>query len=141
MTHVFERLLLRCPYVRAREFLPQALTGTLRFLPGALEKNVVVRYERSTGPAQIDTPWRVRWSPETDGPYPGFRGQISILADESFTAAVLELSGDYSPPFELQDEPFDIAMGARIASNTARALLRRIGAGVEARYRGEEAIG
>lgn len=153
MTHVFERLVLHCPYVRAREYLRESLesaadngtvqtlplTATLRFVPGALEKNVLVRYERSRDPLHFDEPWQVSWTPENGGPYPDFSGELTVRADDTYQGAVLELSGDYAPPLGAPGKAFDMVLGARIASSTARGLLQSIGARMEERYRQEEA--
>lgn len=153
MTHVFERHVLHCPYVRARQYLRESLeaaaadgsihtlplTATLSIIPGALEKNVLVHYEPSVDPLHFDEPWKVRWTPENGGPYPDFSGEITIRADETYQNAVLELCGDYVPPLGLPGQVFDMAIGSRIASGTARALLQTIAGEMENRYRKEEA--
>lgn len=153
MTHIYERLFLRCPYVRAREYLREALesaatgnsvqtlplTAPLAFVPGTLEKNVLVRYERGSDPLHFDEPWNVYWTPEGGGPYPDFAGQITVRADESYRGALLELMGDYAPPFGAVGRAFDMVIGAKIASATAKSLLQQIGASMESRYQTEEA--
>lgn len=153
MTHVYERIFLKCPYVRAREYLRDSLetasqehstqilplTAPLAFVPGTLEKNVLVRYERGQDPMHFDEPWKVFWSPEGGGPYPDFAGELTVRADESYKGAVLELHGDYAPPLGTVGKAFDMVIGARIASSTARALLNHIGSAMEERYRKEEA--
>lgn len=152
MTHIYERRFLNCPYVRAREYLREALqaaaegktvqtlplTAPLSFVPGALEKNVLVRYERGRDPLHFDEPWNVYWTPEGGGPYPDFAGELTVRADESYRRAVLELTGDYAPPFGTVGRAFDMVVGARIASSTAKALLEHIGSSMEERYRTEE---
>ena len=153
MTHIYERLFLHCPYVRARGYLREALesaadrhavqtlplSAALAFIPGTLEKNVLVRYERGSDPLRFDEPWRVRWTPEGGGPYPDFAGELTVRADESYRGAILELTGEYVPPLGAVGLAFDIILGARIAAATAKALLRQIGSGMEERYRLEEA--
>lgn len=153
MTHIYERLFLRCPYVRAREFLREALeaaadgntvqtlplSAPLAFVPGTLEKNVLVRYERGRDPLHFDEPWNVYWKPEGGGPYPEFAGELTVRADESYRGAVLELSGDYAPPFGAFGRAFDMVIGARIAASTAKSLLQHIAISMEQRYRTEEA--
>lgn len=153
MTHIYERLFLRCPYVRAREYLREALeaavdgksvqtlplTAPLAFVPGTLEKNVLVRYERGSDPLHFDEPWNVCWTPEGGGPYPDFAGELTVRADESYRGAVLELTGDYAPPFGAVGRAFDMVIGSRIASSTAKALLQKIAASMEERYHSEEA--
>lgn len=137
MTHVFERLLLHCPYADARDYLPKTLeTDAAHVLP--LEKRVLVRYKRGRNPLHFDDPWHVYWSAEGGSAYPEFHGDIIVRADEHHPGTVLELFGEYAPPFESAVMPADIVTGARKASITARALLERIGADIEARYKLDE---
>jgi hypothetical protein len=147
VTHVYERLFLKCPYVRAREYLRDdldavagPLVAPLTFVSGALEKNVLVRYERGRDPLHFDEPWNVYWTPEGGGPYPDFSGQLTVRAHESYRGAVLELQGDYVPPFGAVGRAFDMVVGAKIAAATARTLLQHIGISMEERYRREEAV-
>jgi hypothetical protein len=138
MTHVFERLLLHCPYANARDYLPKTLeTDDAHVLP--LEKRMLVRYKRSRNPLHFEDPWHVYWSAEGGNAYPEFHGDLIVRADEHHPGAVLELFGEYAPPFESAVVPADIVTGARKASVTARALLERIGADIEARYNLDEA--
>jgi len=150
MTHVFERLYLTCPYARARDFLrdalePAALGQRRHTVPlgasraEALDKNVVVRYERGRDPMHFDEPWRVFWTPEDGGPYPDFSGELTVRADETYRGSVLELHGDYAPPLGAVGRAFDMVLGAKIATATARTLLAQIGAQLQARFENEEA--
>lgn len=153
MTHIYERIFLKCPYVRAREYLRESLeaaadgqtvqslplTAPLAFVPGTLEKNVLVRYERGKDPLHFDEPWNVYWTPDGGGPYPDFAGELTVRADESYRGAVLELQGDYVPPFGPVGRAFDLVLGAKIASATAKDLLRQIARVMEERYLSEEA--
>jgi hypothetical protein len=152
VTHVYERFYLKCPYVRARDYLRDALqtaadgktvqslplSAPLALVPGSLEKSVLVRYERGRDPLHFDEPWNVYWTPEGGGPYPDFAGELTVRADENYRCAVLELRGDYVPPFGAVGRAFDMAAGQKIASATARALLENIAHIMEERYRSEE---
>jgi hypothetical protein len=152
VTHIYERLFLKCPYVRAREYLHEALqaaahgktpqtlplTAPLAAAPATLEKRVLVRYERGRDPLHFDEPWNVYWTPEGGGPYPDFSGQLTVRADESYRAAILELTGDYAPPFGAFGRAFDMVVGTKIASATAKELLREIALRMEERYESEE---
>lgn len=152
MTHIYERRIISCPYVRAREYLRESLQAIadgktpqtlplstpLAVVPGSVEKNVVVRYERGRDPLHFDEPWKVYWTPEGGGPYPDFAGELTVRADETYRGAVLELTGDYAPPFGALGRGFDMLVGAKIASATAKALLDRIGGSMEERYQTEE---
>jgi hypothetical protein len=143
VTHIYERLFLNCPYVRAREYLREELevaadrkaTHSLSFTTPA----VLVRYERGRDPLHFDEPWNVYWTPEHGGPYPDFAGEMTVRADGTYRGAMLEISGDYSPPFGAAGRAFDMAAGAKMASATARALLGEIAERLEERYRTEEA--
>ncbi len=153
MTTIHERHFLKCPYIRARQYLHDALQGIsqrgesqrlrldapLSLAPAKLEKTVLVRYEHATDPMHFDEPWRVRWTPEGGGPYPDFSGELTVRSDESYRSAILELRGEYVPPFGMAGRAFDLAAGSKIASATARALLARLGEQMEARYQSEEA--
>lgn len=154
MTHIYERHFLRCPYVRAREYLREALQNaadgkSVQSLPlrvplplvpgGTLQKSVLVRYERGKDPLHFDEPWNVYWTPEGGGPYPDFSGELAVRADESYRTAVLEISGDYAPPLGAMGRAFDMVLGAKIASSTAKLLLQQIAAPMEERYQVEEA--
>jgi hypothetical protein len=87
----------------------------------------------------FDDPWHVYWTAEGGSPYPEFHGDIVVRADEHYPGAVLEIFGEYAPPFRSADAPPDIVSGARTASLTARALLQQIGEKIEARFEVEEA--
>jgi hypothetical protein len=137
MTHVFERVVLHCPYGRAREYLPLSLESAPAHLLSR-EKRILVRYKRGHNPLHFDDPWHVYWTPEGGSPYPEFHGDMIVRADEHYPGAVLELFGEYAPPFGGQDAAADIVSGARTASITARLLLEQIGADIEARYEVDE---
>lgn len=137
MTHVFERHLLHCPYANAREYLPQTLeSAAVHVIP--LETNVLVRYKRGRDPLHFNDPWHVYWTAEGGSPYPEFHGDIVVRAD-AHSRTVLELYGDYAPPYQTDQKIPDIIAGARKASTTARALLQRIAADIEERYEIERA--
>jgi hypothetical protein len=138
VTHIFERFFLKCPYVRAREYLREVIEkAPLAVVPATIEKNVVVRYERGHDPLHFDEPWNVFWTPEGGGPYPDFTGELTIRADDTYRDSVLELQGDYAPPFGAVGRAFDIVLGQRIACSTAQTLLRGIAGKMEQRYLGE----
>jgi hypothetical protein len=153
MTNIKEIFYLPCPYVRAREYLhdaleeaaqnrlPQLLRLSTDVLPGKVEiaKNVLVDYDHSTDPMHFDEPWRIHWTPEPGGVYPAFEGEVTVRADEDFRAAILELRGEYQPPLGAAGELFDLTVGKTIARKTARRLLERIGAEMKKRYDQEEA--
>jgi hypothetical protein len=147
MSDLLERRVVRCPYHLAQQYLaqivearvaaPSPLTLSLA-LPGAeLTKEVVVTYGAGVDPMHFDQPWRVHWEPK-GGPYPEFDGELTVRADETYESAQLELKGSYRPPGGALGEAFDFAVGARIASATAQALLQQIAGALEARYQSDE---
>lgn len=150
MSEVYEHRVVACPYKIAREYLAgdmkeraqtqTPITLTLRApLAGAdVTKNVLVTFARSTDPMHFDEPWSVHWTPEDGGPYPDFSGELTVRADEDYTTAILELCGEYKPPGGLLGAAFDRALGAKIASATAKSLLAEIAAGMEGRFRRAE---
>jgi hypothetical protein len=146
-THVTERYPTKCPYHRAREYLHDSLESvvknaritTLSLTAGGLEKPVLVSYKHGEDPMRFDEPWLIHWTPEGGGPYPDFDGELTVRADDSYRASILELRGEYVPPLGTLGQAFDFAVGSRIASATAHALLQQIAQVMEMRYNDEEA--
>jgi hypothetical protein len=149
MSELLERRYLRCPYHLAQRYLAAAVgpyaasgqPGPLRLtvpVPGGkLEKEVVVTCGAAVDPMHFDEPWRIHWKPQA-GPYPEFDGELTVRADENYESSQLELKGSYRPPGGALGAVFDRALGARIASATAQALLERVGSEMELRYRSDE---
>jgi hypothetical protein len=147
MSQISERRVVACPYHLAQGYLahtvgsnvasPAPLTLSLP-LPGAeLEKEVIVTYDAAVDPMHFDQPWHVHWKPEA-GPYPEFDGELTVRADETYSSSLLELRGSYRPPGGMLGAAFDAAIGSRIASATAQALLERLAREMESRYALEE---
>ncbi len=149
MSDLLERRVLRCPYHLAQQYLgesigaraasgePGPLVLALNVPGGELVKEVVVTYGTGTDPMHFDQPWQVRWRPQA-GPYPEFDGELTVRADETYESSLLELKGSYRPPGGALGAAFDWAVGGRIATATAQALLERIGAEMESRYQHDE---
>ncbi len=149
---MYQRRYLKCPYNRARELLADdvadaAASGAQRHLTLALpafggneiSKVVTVSVAAAIDPRHFDEPWRLHWEP-LSGPYPHFDGTLTIRADEDWTTSILELQGAYQPPLGAVGAAFDSLVGSRIAHETARELLRKLGESLESRYRaGEDA--
>jgi hypothetical protein len=79
--------------------------------------------------------YTVHWEAEDGGPYPSFDGELTVDADENFNGFWIVLTGAYIPPGGTAGQLFDLAVGNRIAKNTARGLLREIRVEIEAHYR------
>ena len=150
MSELLERRYCRCPYHLARRYLAEAVRGSAKSgqadhlilrlaVPGGeLVKDVVVTFGKSADPMHFDEPWHIHWRPQA-GPYPEFDGQLTVRSDESYETALLELRGSYRPPGGAIGAAFDWAVGSRIASSTAQALLERLGSQMESRYTSDEA--
>ncbi|MBV9056168.1 MAG: hypothetical protein JO078_11950 [Candidatus Eremiobacteraeota bacterium] len=149
MSQLLERQAVQCPYHLAQRYLAdsvgtQAASGSESKLhltasfPGiALAKEVLVTFGNALDPMHFDQPWHIHWKPQA-GPYPEFDGELTVRADETYRSAFLELRGAYRPPGGALGTAFDWAAGSRIARTTARELLQRIGAEMEARYERDE---
>lgn len=147
MSELLERRVVRCPYhlaqgylagiVAARTAAPGTLTLTAAFPGVELVKELLVTYEPARDPMHFDQPWRVHWKPKS-GPYPEFDGELTVRADENYESSLLELQGSYLPPGGAAGAAFDAAIGKRIASATAQALLERVGAELEESYQRDE---
>ena len=64
------------------------------------------------------------WRPEGGGPYPAFKGTLTIRPLSGGTE--LELAGQYEPPFGAVGAAFDAVVGGRLARRTATALLAEL---------------
>ncbi len=149
MSELDEALVVRCPYHLAQGYLAdsvgaRAASGEQRTLtltavvPGMeLSKAVMVSFGAAVDPMHFDEPWRIHWKPESRL-YPEFEGELTVRADETYETSRLELRGSYRPPGGIAGAAFDRVAGGRIASSTARALLRRLGDEMEARYQHDE---
>ena len=81
----------------------------------------------------------IEWKPKGGGPYPTFKGRITIRPLSGGTE--LELRGRYEPPFGPAGAAFDKVVGGKVASATALALLAQLKGELEREYAGfKEAI-
>lgn len=112
-------------------------------LPGgrevALARDCVVHIARTAVPASMIPQFSVRWESAGGGPFPQFRGTISVLSDEDYDTCFLALDGTYDPPLGAAGIAFDHAIGRTIAESCGNDLLERIGTYIEQTYRGVEA--
>lgn len=150
MSEIHEHRFLNCPYNRARELLAEAVadaveTGTGRTvrltLPitgGEISKDVLVEVKHGIDPSHFDQPWVLHWEP-IGGAYPSFDGRLTVQAEDTYRTARLALDGSYTPPGGAAGAAFDAVVGTKLASATAKELLRKIGDALEQRYQMEEA--
>lgn len=122
MTHIFERVAVKCPYGRARQYVQK---DAVRFVPAI--PPFTLELEHADDPLHFDERLRVHWTPKDGAILPQFSGEIVLRADLDLGgAAVLELSGSYAPPFGVPGKAFDLFIGQKIASATAKSVLRKI---------------
>lgn len=153
MSTLYQRLHLACPYNRAQDILANALQPSvdtaepqvlLLALPETavkgidISREVIVTFGDAVDPMHFDQPWSVHWHPKDGGLYPDFDGTLTIRADETYATSILELEGTYEPPLGAVGVMFDAVVGSRIASATARELLRKLGGDLEAQYNESE---
>jgi len=149
MSKLLARRVINCPYNLAREYLadkiaPKVATGlptplalTVSTPPIGLSKSVSVTFASAIDPMHFDQPWHIHWNPASSA-YPVFDGELAIRADETYSTAILEITGAYDPPGGTLGQAFAWIAGGRIATATANALLEKLGADFEARYRHDE---
>jgi len=150
MSKLLESLVIECPYDLARHYLaasvasqaacgedqPLPLTVAMP-MPGVeLSKIVAVTYATARDPKRKDQPWHIHWRAD-GGPYPEFDGELTVRAEATPSRARLELKGSYRPPGGVLGKAFDMAAGSHIASETAKAFLKRLGDDMEAHHRRE----
>jgi hypothetical protein len=67
----------------------------------------------------------VSWEPKDGGPYPTFKGLLSV-AQEAIGWSRIDIDGTYQPPFGIAGAVFDAAVGQRIAQGAATELLGEV---------------
>lgn len=135
------------PRLLRRYFDEHADDGVLQFalrapvrLPGlgaeiALRRDVIATIDMNS---ESDGRYAVQWKPADGGPFPRLQGVLSLDAEETGDACRLTIEGTYDAP-DRGGSGEDAMLGHRIAQATARDLLARIGAELEATYRALEA--
>ncbi|HET9095732.1 MAG TPA: hypothetical protein VFN37_03640 [Candidatus Baltobacteraceae bacterium] len=125
MTHIFERVAVRCPYAAARRYVHDDAVHAVPPIPP-----FTLQLEHADDPLRFDERLRVQWTPKPGAPYPEFIGQIILRADPD-AGTVLELTGDYLPPFGAPGRAFDLFIGTKIATATAKSVLRKMAEAIE----------
>jgi hypothetical protein len=74
----------------------------------------------------------LEWKPKGDGPYPTFKGSITVRPLSGETE--LELKGRYEPPLGPVGAAFDTLVGNNLAKATALALLASMKGELEREY-------
>lgn len=126
MTHVFERIYVRCPYAAARRYVHEDALHLVPPIPP-----YTMHLEHADDPLRFDERLRVEWTPKEGAPYPHFTGEVVLRADPDMSTTVLEISGDYVPPFGAPGRAFDLLVGQKIASATAKSVLHHMAEDIE----------
>ena len=152
MTNIAARHFVPCPYGLAKQCLVSELFPTyggrlewvLHVAPPTpkgidLSKDIDVNVSQAIDPMHFDEPWNVTWTPHGGGLFPTFSGTLTVRADEDWNVSAIELKGTYEPPLGAAGKAFDMLLGSRLATATAKALLAQIGDRLMAHYRAIEA--
>jgi len=156
MTNIRERIYVRCPFGKAPAYLRSYLDelakqsgadGSLLRLvvpvkdlglgiPGGaqLAHDVVAHFVAVDDDAFGIQRTAVDWKPEGGGPFPKFAGFLTVETDEDYGSCSLLLEGEYEPPLGPVGAVFDAALGHRIATVTARELLKVLRRRLETEY-------
>jgi hypothetical protein len=131
MATLSERTTVHCPYDQVRGRLRKALGGdtatiALRVPVGDLhiEKDVQLNLRPKKGYPGYEV-LDVTWTPKA-GPYPSFRGTITVEDEGGGGWSRIDLEGEYKPPFYILGAAFDAAFGKKIAEAAAIQLLSQI---------------
>jgi hypothetical protein len=141
MSQIHEFLTVLCPF----DQIPQAAASFVGSLPSEngrpmipirvevgdliVERraDLLLKHARAFPGFEI---MEIRWKPHDGGPYPVFRGTLSV-EDQGGNYCRLDLDGAYEPPFGVAGAVFDAVAGHRIAVAAARQLLDDIKVGFE----------
>jgi hypothetical protein len=147
MSTIAEKELVRAPLASADTFLrmflaahpaPEGVGALIVLHAGEAEKAAIVTLHPAHHPGDMTPRYAVHWRPEDDGPYPVFNGELTIGADNDYSTFWLILNGEYAPPGGIAGELFDAVIGHRIATASARGVLREIRTDIECRFDAEE---
>ncbi len=104
-----------------------------------LDHRVTIDLSIASRMTALETSWDVEWKSDDGGPYPHFRGTLAVENDD-YSSFWLILRGTYEPPFGVFGSAFDLLLGKRIAAQSARELLARMAASIEAGFAADEAL-
>jgi hypothetical protein len=147
MTKIAEKELVHAPLASADTFLraffaahpaPEGAGARIVLHAGDAEKAVIFHLHPAHRPEDMTPRYAVRWQPEDDGPYPVFKGELTIGGDNDYSTFWLVLEGEYAPPGGVAGEVFDAVIGHRIARASARGLLREIRTEIESDFAARE---
>jgi hypothetical protein len=147
MTAIVEKELVHAPLASANMFLetffaahagPKAAGARILLHAGDAARPAIVTLQPAHRPEDMTPRYHVHWEAESGGPYPVYDGELRIDADEDYDAFWLVLDGTYEPPGGPAGKVFDVVIGRRIATASARGLLTQIRAEIEALFSVQE---
>jgi hypothetical protein len=142
MTKVREKRFVACPFSAAVEFAERAANRhrDLYLTPGPpLGERVsfaVAATEDSSDETRKHDALLIAWRPQTRGLFPDFRGVLTVRPQRA--GVVLQIDGEYEPPFGLPGKIFDFIIGRAIAHRTMRNLLDYIAQSIQREYEAEK---
>lgn len=126
MTHIFERVLVRCPYTVARRYVHEDAVHAIPPVPP-----YTLHLEHAEDQLRFDERLRVEWEPKEGAPLPHFLGELVLRALPEMHESMLELSGDYIPPLGAPGRAFDLFIGQKLAMATAKSVLHKMAHDIE----------
>jgi len=97
----------------------------------SVDREVRVEVKRTRDDDNLNDVLRIGWNPEGRTILPVFQGTLVVWGEDDPRQSYIELNGTYTPPLGETGKAFDAVIGHRIASSTARELLRDLKRAVE----------
>lgn len=98
-----------------------------------IARDVEVQVERGRDEENLNDVFYVTWRPSAGGPFPDFKGTLTVWCEDDPKHAYLELRGDYEPPLgNVVGEAFDATIGHLIAERTAKQFVEQVADGISA---------
>jgi hypothetical protein len=157
MSHLKQKTLVACPLAQAKRRMEIFMTdngstsgSSLRtpfgFCLATHPSDTILRLEHEVTLSLVITSritaleacWSVDWKSSDGGPFPEFVGELALENDD-YKTFWLVLEGTYEPPLGIVGDAFDLLIGKRMASQSARELLARIASSMEAGFAADEA--
>jgi hypothetical protein len=147
MSEISVKDLVRAPLASADQLLnaffaahpaPNGDGARVTLRAAEMAQPAIVALSKAHRPDDMTPRYAVHWEAEAGGPFPVFDGELTIGADEDYSAFWLVLNGAYEPPGGVAGKVFDAVLGHRIAESTAAGLLAEMRADIENRFFAQE---
>ena len=98
-----------------------------------IARDVEVTVKRTRDADNLNDVFAIAWSPVHGGPFPDFKGTLSVWYEGDPNFSCLELQGEYEPPLgNVVGEAFDATIGHLIAERTAKQFVEKVADGISA---------